>query len=60
MNEAVIAGLARHVLTTFGGALLAKWGLGGAEVDAIAGIIATLAGLAWSIQDKKKARETGL
>jgi hypothetical protein len=60
MNEAVVAGLVRHLLTTFGGAFLTKWGLGGGEVDAIAGIIATAVGLAWSIRDKKKARETGL
>jgi hypothetical protein len=60
MNEAMVTAVVRHALTTFGGAFLAKWGLGGGEIDAIAGIVGTAAGLAWSVWDKKKARETGL
>ena len=60
MNEAMVTALVRHVLTTFGGAFLAKWGLGGGEVDAIAGLIGTAAGLGWSIWDKKRAQKSGL
>jgi hypothetical protein len=60
MNEAMVAALVRHVLTTFGGVFLAKWGLGGEEIDAIAGIVGTAVGLGWSIWDKKRAQKSGL
>ncbi len=50
----LVAALTRHILTTVGGGLLAKWGLGGSEIEAIAGAIATLAAIGWSLYDKKK------
>lgn len=60
MDVTIVASVTRHLLTTFGGALLARWGLGGTEIDAIAGAVGTLAGIAWAVWDKRKARETGL
>lgn len=52
MNPAVFSALVRHLLTLVGGSLFAKYNLSGADVDLLAGAIATLIGVAWSIYDK--------
>lgn len=54
MNAAIIQSLVRHVLTAAAGGLVVKYGIDGATVDAIVGGFAALAGLGWSIWDKKK------
>lgn len=54
MNSAIIASLARHILTASAGALLVKYGVDGATIDAIIGGLAALAGVGWSIYEKKK------
>lgn len=58
MSAAILAGLVRHVLTVVGGAYMAKWGIeiDPSAADAILGGAAALAGLAWSIYDKRAAR----
>jgi hypothetical protein len=53
MNQAVILGLARHVLTALGGYLVAKGLLDPAAVESIVGAVLTLGGVVWSAQSKK-------
>ncbi len=48
-----VAGLIRHLLTTAGGSLMANGWLTASDVDMIAGAIATLVGVAWSILHKR-------
>ena len=54
MNPVVIQAIVRHLLTIAGGGLLASWGIDGSTIEAIAGAIATLTGVAWSVYDKRK------
>jgi len=54
MNSIVIASLVRHILTAVGGGFFVAWGLDGESVNAVVGSVATLAGVAWSVWDKKK------
>lgn len=54
MNAVVIASLVRHLLTAVGGGFFAAWGLDGETVNAAVGAAATLAGVAWSVYDKRK------
>ena len=55
MTSAIVQGLVRHLITAIGGALLLKYGVDGAGVDAIAGACATIVGVLWSVRDKVKA-----
>ena len=54
MNEVIVASLVRHILTAAGGGFFVAWGLDGDMVNAVVGSVATLAGVAWSVWDKKK------
>ncbi len=54
MNAAIITAIVRHILTTVGGALAARYAIDGPSIEAIAGGFATLAGVAWSIWDKRR------
>ena len=54
MNASVVGALVRHIITAAGGGLLASWGLNGSEVEAVAGALAVLAAVVWSVYDKKK------
>jgi len=54
MNPAIVSAVIRHLLTITGGGLLASWGIDGSTVEAIAGAVATLAGVAWSIYDQRQ------
>lgn len=54
MNAVVIASLVRHLLTALGGGFFAAWGLDGESVNAVAGAAATIAGVAWSVYDKRQ------
>jgi len=49
----VISGVIRHVLTTFGGGLIGSGLIGDNEIGLIAGAIATLIGVVWSIVEKR-------
>ncbi len=54
MNQTVVTALARHLLTTVGGSYLMSFGITGTTLDAVIGALSTLAGVAWSIYDKKQ------
>lgn len=50
----VYAGLIRHLLTALGGALAAKGYIGSGDVELVAGALATIIGVAWSVYEKRK------
>lgn len=54
MNSTVVQALVRHLLTTVGGGFLVSFGIEGALLDAVVGAVATLAGVAWSVYDKRR------
>jgi hypothetical protein len=54
MNSTIISALVRHILTAVGGAFAAKYAIDGASIEAVSGAVATLAGVAWSVYDKRK------
>jgi len=54
MNAQIISALARHVLTAISGGMIIKYGIDGGTAEAIIGGISALAGVGWSIYDKKK------
>ena len=54
MNPVIIQALIRHLLTVAGGGFLATYGISGSTLDAVAGAVATLAGVAWSMYDKRQ------
>ena len=53
MNPVLIAAIARHLLTAIGGGFAVKYGIDGGTMDAIVGGFSALAGVAWSIADKR-------
>jgi uncharacterized membrane protein SpoIIM required for sporulation len=55
MDSAVVGSVVRHLITTVGGALLAKGVLDAGQLEIIAGSLAAIAGVAWGIWQKKKA-----
>jgi hypothetical protein len=57
MND-VIAGLIRHVLTAAGGALVAGGYLTSDEWTTIAGALAVLVGVVWSVMSKRITNAT--
>ncbi len=56
MNAMVIQALVRHVLTAVAGGFAVKYGVDGGTLDAIVGGAAALAGVGWSVWEKKRAR----
>ena len=54
MNATMVTAIARHVLTTVGGAYAMKYGVDGATLDAIIGGASALAGVVWSVWDKRQ------
>ena len=54
MNATLVQAIVRHLLTTVGGGFLMSFGITGTTLDAVVGAISTLAGVAWSLYDKKK------
>ncbi len=58
MNAAMIAALARHILTMTAGGFAVKYSIDGGTVEAIVGGLSALAGVAWSLFDKG-ARKNG-
>ncbi|MGI9150453.1 MAG: hypothetical protein ACR2IX_02935 [Limnohabitans sp.] len=53
MNATIVQAIVRHLLTTVGGGFLVSFGLTGGALDAVIGAISTLAGVAWSLYDKR-------
>lgn len=54
MNSAILQSLLRHILTAIGGALAVKYGVDGDTMNAIVGGASALAGVAWSVYDKRQ------
>lgn len=55
MNAMIVQALVRHILTAIAGGFAVKYGIDGGTVDAIVGGGAALAGVGWSVWDKRKA-----
>jgi hypothetical protein len=53
MNAAMIAGLARHLLTAVGGIAVSKGWVDNETLVTVAGAVATLIGVAWSLLAKR-------
>lgn len=53
MSPMIIQAIVRHLLTVVGGGFFASFGVSGSSLDAVVGAVATLAGVAWSIYDKR-------
>ena len=49
-----ILGILRHVLTTLGCGLVTNGTLSGGDLETGVGALLTVAGIAWSIYDKKR------
>ena len=54
MNATIIQALVRHILTAIAGGFAVKYGVDGGTIDAIVSGAAALAGVGWSVYDKKK------
>jgi hypothetical protein len=54
MNAIIVSSMVRHILTAAGGGFFVAWGMDGDTINAAVGAIATLAGVAWSVYDKRK------
>ena len=54
MNATIISALVRHLLTALGGGFAVKYGIDGGDLNAIAGGVATAAGVAWSVYEKRR------
>jgi hypothetical protein len=57
MNKLQILGVARHILTFLGGILVVKGAIDESTVNEIVGSLITLAGLIWSVTDKKPKKD---
>ena len=56
MDAAIVAALVRHALTAIAGGFAVKYGIDGADVDAVVGGAAAAAGIGWSLWDKRSAK----
>lgn len=54
MNQTIVQAIVRHLLTTVGGGFLMSFGITGTTLEAVIGALSTLAGVAWSLYDKRK------
>ena len=54
MNATIIQALVRHILTALAGGFAVRYGIDGGTMDAVVSGAAALAGMGWSIYDKKK------
>lgn len=53
MNATLIQAVVRHILTAVAGGFAVKYGVDGSTMDAIIGGASALAGVGWSIYDKR-------
>ena len=53
MNATIVQAIVRHLMTTVGGGFLVSFGVSGTTLDAVVGAVTTLAGVAWSLYDKR-------
>jgi hypothetical protein len=56
MNATIIQALVRHILTALSGGFAVKYGVDGGTLDAIVSGAAALAGVSWSVYDKRKTK----
>jgi hypothetical protein len=56
MNAVIIQALVRHLLTALAGGFAVKYGVDGGTVDAIVSGAAALAGVGWSVYDKRSTK----
>lgn len=54
MNATIIQALVRHILTAVAGGFAVKYGIDGGTMDAVIGGASALAGIGWSVWDKKR------
>ena len=54
MHATIVQAIVRHLLTTVGGGMLMKYGIDGDLLNVVVGAVSTLAGVAWSLYDKRK------
>jgi len=52
----IIGSFARHILTTLGGMAVAKGWLDSSQIEPVAGALLVIAGVAWSLVQKRTAR----
>ncbi len=57
MNATVVQALVRHLLTAVGGGFFAAYGITGSTFEVVVGALSTLAGVAWSLYDKRKVNQ---
>lgn len=55
INSVIIQALVRHILTALAGGFAMKYGVDGSAMDAIIGGASALAGVGWSLYDKRQA-----
>ena len=58
MNATIVQALVRHILTAVGGGFFAAYGITGGTFEAVVGAVSTLAGVAWSLYDKRSQDQT--
>lgn len=58
MNRTEFAAIIRHILTTIGGAVVARGIASEDDVTLVVGAVSTLAGVAWSIWQKRRAQSS--
>lgn len=56
MNATIIQALFRHILTALAGGFAVKYGVDGGTIDAIVSGASALAGVGWSVYDKRKIK----
>lgn len=59
MNQTIVTAIVRHLLTTVGGGFLMSFGVTGTTLEAVVGALSTLAGVAWSLYDKRNKDKAG-
>ena len=55
MNATIVQAVIRHILTAVAGGFFVKYGVDNSVQDAIIGGLSALAGLGWSVYDKKRS-----
>lgn len=55
INATIIQALVRHILTAIAGGFAVKYGVDGDTMNAIIGGLSAIAGVGWSIFDKRQA-----
>ena len=55
MNATIIQAIVRHILTAIAGGFFMKYGVNGATQDVIIGGVSAIAGLGWSVYDKRRS-----